>query len=77
MTVFVPIGGSLLITIARIRKYHVPSFSAEPSPRYLGDQPTSAAENSALAAALANEDFIQSLAMYTLTLDSLSFGLGT
>jgi len=48
--------------IARIHNYHVPSLSAEPKPLYLGGEPPSTAENTALAAALANKDFIQSLA---------------
>lgn len=49
---------------ARVHHYHVPSFSAEPNPLYLSVESTSTAENTALAAALANEDFIQSLAIY-------------
>lgn len=53
---------------ARIHNYHAPSLSAEQKPLYLGGKPTSTAENTALAAALANEDFIQSLAIYRLYL---------
>lgn len=50
---------------ARTHNHHVPSFSAKPKPLYLGVQSTSTAGNTALAAALANKDFIQSQAMYS------------
>lgn len=63
--------------IARIHNYHAPSLSAELNSLYLGGEPPSTAENTALAAALANEDFIQSLADTGPTLDSLPFCLGT
>ena len=59
----------------RIHNYHVPSSPAGPNPLRLGVQPTSTTENTALAAALAHEDFIQSLAMYSLYLGQLVLSL--
>ena len=51
---------------------HTPSCSAGPNPLRLGVQSTSTAETMAPAAALANKDFIQSLAMYSLYLGQLA-----
>lgn len=51
--------------IARIHNYHIPSFSVEPNQwcQMFGPPPL---QRTALAAALANKDFIQSLAIYNL-----------
>lgn len=56
---------------AKMHNDHTPSCSAGPNPLHLGVQSTSTAETTAPAAALANEDFIQSLAMYSLYLGQL------